>query len=121
GSTVLWTLNDSPETQANIALELQSHGVDAGLVKFAGHELIWQHLHRHALADLFLDNLEYNGGTTGLDALWAAVPILSAPREKFSARYGASFNRGAGLEALLTARNGEDYRALAIQLANLEP
>ena len=77
--TVLWTLNDSPETQGNIATELARHGARRDQVRFAGHELIWQHLHRHALADLFLDNLEYNGGTTGLDALWAGVPILSAP------------------------------------------
>jgi hypothetical protein len=40
------------------------------------------------------------------------VPILSAPNEKFSARYGASFNRGAGLEAL-TARDLSDYAELA--------
>ncbi len=39
-------------------------------------------MQRHSLADLFLDNLEYNGGTTGLDAYWAGVPILSAPAEK---------------------------------------
>jgi hypothetical protein len=28
---------------------------------------------RHALADLFLDIDEYNGGTTGLDAYWAGL------------------------------------------------
>lgn len=115
--TVLWTLNDSPETQGNIATELARHGARRDQVRFAGHELIWQHLHRHALADLFLDNLEYNGGTTGLDALWAGVPILSAPLEKFSARYGASFNRGVGLERLFTVRDGRDYEQIAIQLA----
>ena len=44
--------------------------------------------------------------------LAADVPILSAPKEKFSARYGASFNRGAGLEAF-TARDLADYAGLA--------
>ena len=29
---------------------------------------------------------EYNGGTTGLDAYWAGVPILSAPAEKVPER-----------------------------------
>ncbi|EKX53831.1 hypothetical protein GUITHDRAFT_132875 [Guillardia theta CCMP2712] len=71
-----------------------------------------QSKHRHALADVFLDNNEYNGGTTGLDSYWADVPIISAPQEKFSARYGASFNRGARME-ILTARNGEDYVKIA--------
>jgi hypothetical protein len=41
---------------------------------------------RHSLADVFLDNNNYNGGTTGLDAYWADVPIVSSPLEKFSAR-----------------------------------
>jgi len=60
-------------------------GVDEKtFMRYAGHEKIWEHLQRHALADLFLDINEYNGGTTGLDAYWADVPILSTPIEKFS-------------------------------------
>ena len=62
-----------------------SPGVDEKtFMRYAGHEKIWEHLQRHALADLFLDINEYNGGTTGLDAYWADVPILSTPVEKFS-------------------------------------
>ena len=35
-----------------------------------------------------LDELvcSYNGGTTGTDALWAGVPILTLPLNKFAAR-----------------------------------
>ena len=52
--------------QARPGLGLETGRARSGRVRYAGHEKIWQHLHRHALADLFLDNLEYNGGTTGL-------------------------------------------------------
>ena len=117
GGTVLWTLNDNAVTRANIARELAYHGVNAtAMLRYAGHEKIREHLQRHALADLFLDIRDYNGGTTGLDAYWADVPILTAPQEKFSARYGASFNRGAGLDGVMTARNSADYVDVARQL-----
>ncbi len=29
----------------------------------------------------------YNGGTTGTDAVWAGVPILTLPLNKFAARF----------------------------------
>jgi hypothetical protein len=39
--TVLWTLNDNPETQTNIAHELAFHGVDeAAKMRYASHEKI---------------------------------------------------------------------------------
>ena len=41
---------------------------------------------------------------------------VTHPPNPRNLRYGASFNRGAGLETLLTARNGADYRALTQSL-----
>jgi predicted O-linked N-acetylglucosamine transferase (SPINDLY family) len=75
-----------------------------------------QHLARLGLADLFLDGLPYNAHTTGSDALWAGVPLLTRRGTAFPGRVAASLLYAAGLPELVT-ETVEDYEALAIQLA----
>ena len=51
----------------------------------------------------------YNGGTTGTDAVWAGVPILTLPLNKFAARLegwetaargNGAARRGGGLQCI---------------------
>ncbi|MGV2388546.1 MAG UNVERIFIED_CONTAM: hypothetical protein LVR29_10180 [Microcystis novacekii LVE1205-3] len=70
----------------------------------------------HQLADLFLDTLYYNAHTTGSDALWAGLPIITCLGATFSSRVGASLLTAIGRPELIT-KNLEEYKNLAINLA----
>jgi predicted O-linked N-acetylglucosamine transferase (SPINDLY family) len=74
------------------------------------------HLARHRLADLFLDTLPYNAHTTGSDALWAGLPILTCIGESFASRVAASLLTAVGLPELI-ADSAEQFESLAIELA----
>jgi len=76
-----------------------------------------QHLARMSLADLFLDGLPYNAHTTGSDALWAGVPLITRRGTAFPGRVAASLLTAAGLPELVTG-SAADFEALAIKLAS---
>ena len=67
------------------------------------------------LADLFLDGLPYNAHTTGSDALWAGVPLLTRRGTTFPGRVAASLLTAAGLPELVT-ETAPDYENLAVRL-----
>jgi predicted O-linked N-acetylglucosamine transferase (SPINDLY family) len=68
------------------------------------------------LADLFLDTLPFNAGTTASDALWAGVPVLTCPGKSFAARMAGSLLSAIGLPELI-AGDVRHYEALALELA----
>ena len=74
------------------------------------------HLARFKLADLFLDTLPLNAGTTASDALWAGVPVLTCAGEAFASRMAGSLLNAVGLPELIT-HSLEEYEALALKLA----
>jgi len=114
--SVLWLLNDVAPFADNIARHAQSHGVAPRRILFAPELPEDRHLARLSLADLFLDGLPYNAHTTGSDALWAGVPVLTRRGTAFPGRVGASLLLAAGLHALVT-ESAEDYENLAVNLA----
>lgn len=75
-----------------------------------------EHLARLPLADLFLDSLPFNAGTTASDALWAGLPVLTCSGESFAGRMAGSLLRTVGLPELIT-RTLQEYEALALRLA----
>ena len=60
-----------------------------------------------------LDTLYYNGHTTAVDALWAALPVLTCPGETFASRIGASLLSAVGLPELIAADLTEYDAALS--------
>ena len=56
-----------------------------------------QHLARAASASLSLDTPGYNQGTSGLDALWSGLPLVSLPLRQWCGRMGLGLLRGAAL------------------------
>jgi len=71
------------------------------------------HLRRMAVgSDLFLDTDAYSAHSTGLEALWAGVPLLTFPGVSFASRAPASFLAGLGMPEL-TARGIVEYEAMA--------
>ena len=114
--SVLWLLDVSADASANLKAQAARRGVDPARLVFAPRLAVDRHLARHRLADLFLDTLYYNAHTTGSDALWAGLPILTCQATSFASRVGASLLQAVGLPELITS-SLEEYEALALTLA----
>ena len=77
-----------------------------------------QHLARLSMADLMLDTIGWhNGHSSTSDALWAGVPVLTAPNRQFAGRVAASLVTAAGLPELVTISRDE-YLRIAVELGN---
>ena len=114
--SVLWMLAGSPEMMDNLRREAEARGVNPDRLVFAGRLPKDQHLARHRHADLFLDTLFYNAHTTASDALWAGVPVMTAPGRAFASRVAASLLTNLGLPDLICP-DLDAYEALAVRLA----
>ena len=112
--SVLW-LMDGPGAE-NLRAAAAASGIDPARLVFAPILPTDEHLARHRLADLFLDTLPYNAHTTGSDALWAGLPVLTCKGRSFAGRVGASLLDAVGLPEMVT-ESLEDYEALALKLA----
>jgi predicted O-linked N-acetylglucosamine transferase (SPINDLY family) len=115
-ASVLWLLDAVAPFADNIARQAQAHGVAPERILFAPDRPPDRHLARLSLADLFLDGEPYNAHTTGSDALWARVPLLTRRGSAFPGRVAASLSHAAGLPELVT-ETMEEYENLAVQLA----
>lgn len=112
---VLWLLDPGPAARGNLQREAQSRGIDPGRLVFGGRLPQAEYLARYRSADLFLDTLPFNGGTTASDALWAGLPVLTQAGESFAGRMAASLLFALGLPGLVAA-SAEAYESLAIAL-----
>ncbi len=114
--SVLLLLADGETARSNLRMEAVKRGVDASRLVFGGRLPHPEYLARYRAADLFLDTLPYNAGTTASDALWSGLPVLTLRGEAFAARVGASLLEAVGLPELI-ASSREHYEALAVDLA----
>jgi predicted O-linked N-acetylglucosamine transferase (SPINDLY family) len=115
--SVLWLIGTHPTAEANLRREAEQRGIPSSRLVFAPKMRLADHLTRSAQADLFLDTMPYNAHTTGSDALWAGVPLLTCLGSTFAARVGASLVKAAGLDELVT-NSLQQYEALASKLAD---
>jgi len=115
--SVLFLYADNNEAEANLKKEAEFRGVDAGRIVFGKRLPVPEYLARYRCADLFLDTLPYNAGTTASDALWAGLPVLTCMGETFASRVAASLLTAIHLPELITTTLA-DYEALAIELGN---
>ena len=114
--SVLFLLAGNPQAAANLRREAAKHGIDPDRLVFAGLLPLAEYIARYRVADLFLDTLPYNAGTTASDALWAGLPVLTRVGESFPSRVAASLLTAIGLPELITT-SAEGYERLAIELA----
>jgi protein O-GlcNAc transferase len=112
--SMLWLLEAPYED--NLRREAAARGITPERLIFAPDLPTDQHLARMSLADLFLDGLPYNAHTTGSDALWAGVPLVTQLGTTFPGRVGASLLTAAGLSELVTD-SAAVFEALAVKLA----
>jgi predicted O-linked N-acetylglucosamine transferase (SPINDLY family) len=115
--SVLWLLEGPAPYAENIARHARGHGIAPDRILFAPDRPTDQHLARLQLADLFLDGEPYNAHTTGSDALWAGVPLLTRRGTTFPGRVAASLLSAAGLPELVT-ESAQAYEDMAVTLAS---
>ena len=115
--SVLWLPRANEDATRNLRREAASRGINEKRLVFAPFlPLAEAHLARLRLADLFLDTLPYNAHTTAADALWAGVPVLTAPGTSFAGRVAASLLRAVGLPEMIAASLTE-YESIALNFA----
>lgn len=114
--SVLWLVNDGEHVRANLRAQAARRGIDGGRLVFAERCAYGDYLARYRLADLFLDTLPFNAGTTASDALWAGLPVLTQTGRSFAGRMAASLLHAVGLPELVT-QTADEYEALALRLA----
>lgn len=114
-ASVLWLLGSASGSEDRLRAAARAHGIDPGRIIFASRRAKPDHLARLANADLVLDTSVCNAHTTGSDALWAGVPLLTCPGVHFAARVGASLVCAADLPGLAVADQAE-YERTAVRL-----
>jgi predicted O-linked N-acetylglucosamine transferase (SPINDLY family) len=115
--SVLWLLEGVSSTNGRLRDHAAAHGIVPERIVFAPKLANSYHLARYVLADLFLDSSPYGAHTTGSDALWMGVPVLTLPGRSFASRVCSSLVIAAGLPEL-TCRSGEEYVARAVELGS---
>jgi predicted O-linked N-acetylglucosamine transferase (SPINDLY family) len=114
---VLWLYVPHARARHHLRDFAERAGIDAGRVVFAPAVPQAEHLARLRCADLALDVLPYGSHTTGSDALWAGVPLLTCRGRTFAGRVGASLCHSAGLAELVT-ESLDDYSRVLRRLCS---
>ena len=114
--SILWLLKSNKCTEGNLRKQAQARGIDPDRLVFADTLPQAEHLARHKHADLFIDTFNYNAHTTGSDALWAGLPVVTKQGDQFAARVAASLLNAVGLPELIT-HSEEEYEALILTLS----
>ncbi|MGN7874133.1 O-linked N-acetylglucosamine transferase family protein [Roseateles sp. 22389] len=113
---VLWLLAEEDEAIHRLRREAAAIGLAPERLVFARRCAREDYLARLAAADLFLDTLPYNAGTTASDALWMGLPVLTQRGRAFAGRMAASLLHAVGLPELIVETT-EDYVERAVALA----
>jgi predicted O-linked N-acetylglucosamine transferase (SPINDLY family) len=114
--SVLWLLGGNPTTQHNLLKEAKTRGIDPSRLIFASRVSYDKYLARFRVADLFLDTLPFNAGTTASDCLWAGLPVLTTLGDAFAGRMAGSLLMAMRLPELV-ANTLEEYENKAVELA----
>ena len=113
----LWLYASNQSIADNLRCEAVKYGVDSQRLIFAESLPHAEYLARYQLADLFLDTLPYNAGTTANDALWTGLPVLTCMGNSMASRMAGSLLMNLDLPELITYSLSE-YEAKAIELGN---
>lgn len=114
--SILWLLEAPTVAMDNLRREASARGLDPIRLLFAPKLPQAAHLARLPLADLALDTFPYTSHTTGSDALWSGVPLLTQLGETFGARVAAGLVTSVGLPQLV-AHDWDHYVVRACELA----
>lgn len=112
----LWLLRFPGAAEERIREEAARRHLSPDRIIFTDVAAKKEHVARCGLADLFLDTPTCNAHTTGTDALWSGLPLITCPGELFASRVAASLLTAANLPELICP-NMVAYADLAVELA----
>lgn len=115
--SVLWLYGPDGRIEPRLRQEALKHGISPERLVSAPPQNLPDHLCRHALADLFLDTFPCNAHTTGSDALWAGLPLLTCLGTTFASRVAASLLHAVGLPEMVMPTLAA-YKTRAIELTS---
>ena len=115
--SVLWLLGTNDSSKERFWSEAEKLGISSQRIIFSKKIKKEDHLARQRCADLFLDTYPYGAHTTASDALWVGLPLITLIGNSFQSRVAASLLQSVGHPELI-ANDLEEYKALALQLAN---
>ncbi|BCM24792.1 O-linked N-acetylglucosamine transferase, SPINDLY family protein [Methyloradius palustris] len=118
--SVLWLLTDNLETEENLMQEAETSGVSKSRLVFAHRTSLAEHVGRLQLADLFLDSRWHNAHTTGAEALWQGLPMITCMSEQTSSRGAGSLLYALEMPELVVD-SFKAYEELAIFYATHPP
>ncbi|MCK6404936.1 MAG: tetratricopeptide repeat protein [Rhodocyclaceae bacterium] len=114
--SVLWLSHPPGEAGDRLRQEIKLRGIDPDRLVLASRvQDLAEHHARIQLADLALDTFPYNSHSTGVDALWCGVPMVSLYGCTFPGRVAASLLKAAGLDELI-ANSKDEYFRIAVDL-----
>eukprot|EP00802_Teleaulax_amphioxeia_P003996 Tamp_03999.p1 GENE.Tamp_03999~~Tamp_03999.p1 ORF type:complete len:997 (+),score=159.38 Tamp_03999:212-3202(+) len=112
----LWLLRLPSTAERALRAEAARHGTDVAARLIFSDRISWKnHLVVKALANISLDNPVFNSHTSGVDILWAGVPLLTLAGETMSSRVAASLLSALPFPSLI-ARSLKDYQEIAQRL-----
>jgi len=114
--SVLLIYADSKSAKENLTKEISLRGIDSKRLIFGERLARPEYLARYRVADLFLDTLPYNAGTTASDALRMGLPLLTLKGSSYQSRMAASIVNAVNLPELITTSQ-QEYESLAMELA----
>ena len=115
--SALWLHPRNQQAKNNLKCFFKNEGVDPERLIYASFAPTHaDHLARIAAADLFLDTFPYGAHTTGMESLYAKVPILTLCGSSFASRVSASILSHIGLSELISFSK-EEYFEKACHLA----
>ncbi len=114
--SVLLIYADNETARMNLTKEIVLRGIEPSRLIFGERLSKPEYLARYRVADLFLDTLPFNAGTTASDALRMGLPVLTCMGSSFVSREAASVINAINLPELITTTQ-EQYESLAIELA----
>jgi len=114
--SVLWMMQGSATSRANLIREAALRGVPEHRLVFASTIRGPYHMARLPLADICLDSFYHVGGATTVDALWRGVPVVVTAGTNVSNRTGRNLLEVVEMPELIGATM-HDYERVAVDLA----
>jgi predicted O-linked N-acetylglucosamine transferase (SPINDLY family)/predicted 2-oxoglutarate/Fe(II)-dependent dioxygenase YbiX len=115
-NSVLWLAATNSVAQANLIETATAVGVSSNRLIFTPMLPEDEYRSSHQCADLYLDAFYHTAAVTGIDALWAGLPILTLAGETCASRLTASSLMAVNLPELITT-SLEAYEQRAVELA----
>lgn len=112
---VLWFYGRTPILEENIKKEFEKRGIDSEQIVCSQYVSHTEHLARYKVADLLLDTEIYNAHTTGMEALFMGLPLITCPGTTYASRVGGALLNALEMDELI-CKDIQEYEDKVVHL-----